>query len=149
MKNKFALLLPSLVVVALFVGYWDWESSEQDKRFECRARVYTKLIANADNKSSSMDVFLSLHGDGKGYLLVSGTYSVPKTPLVEVDSVVNFTYRRDGGYYSLHLGQRSPAVTEIFDVLKYDDIKVKFTHLVNNDYIVSSPIETLMLCTAD
>lgn len=149
MKSKSALLLPLLSVVALSVGYWIWMSIEQDRGFECGARMHTKHIADASNKSSAVDVFLSLHVDGKGYLLISGAYSSPKTPLVNLDSLVNFTYRRDGGYYSLHLGQRSPAVIELFDVLKANDLKIKFTHLDSNDYIVSSPIETLMLCTVD
>jgi hypothetical protein len=81
--------------------------------------------------------------------LVSGTHSCPKTPLVELESVVNFTYSRKGGYYSIHLGQRNPAVIELFDALKDDDIKVKFTKVDDNNYIVSSPIETLMVCTTN
>jgi hypothetical protein len=111
--------------------------------------VYSKLVGSTSTKRSVVDVFLSLHGDGKGYLLVSGTHSVPKAPLVKLDSVVNFTYGKEGGYHSLHLGQRSPAVIELFEVLKYDDIKVKFTHVHSLDYLVSSPIETLMLCMVD
>lgn len=117
--------------------------------FECRARVYISLLANAVPKRSVVGVFLSLHGAGTGYLVVPGLHSVPKAPLVKVDSVVNFTYGKEGGYHLLHLGQRSPAVTELFEVLKYDDIRVKFIHVDSNDYIVSSPIETLMLCTVD
>lgn len=69
--------------------------------------------------------------------------------MVALDSVVSFTYSRDGGYYSLHLGQRGPAISELFDVLKYEEVKIKFTHLDSNDYIISSPIATLMLCTID
>lgn len=149
MKSKLSLLLLMAAVAALCVGYWVWGGIGPGKEFECRARVYTRLIDNACNKSSTLDVFLSLHREGAGYLLVSGTHSCPKTPLVELESVINFTYRREGGYYSIHLGQRSPAVIALFDVLKDDDIKVKLTNVGDNDYIVSSPIETLMICTAD
>lgn len=149
MKNKLEPWLTVLAVVALFVGSWVWGYLEQDKRFECHARVYSKLIANTYNKSRVVDVFLSLHGDGKGYLLVSGTYSVPKAPLVKLDSVVNFTYAREGSFRSLHLDLRTSAVIEFFEVLKYDDIKIEFTRVDSHDYLVSSPIETLMLYTVD
>ncbi|CAI1939488.1 hypothetical protein [Serratia fonticola] len=149
MKIKLVLLLMMAAVVALSVGYWVWEADDPDSQFECRSRVYSKLIDNACNKSSTVDVFLSLQGDGEGYLLVSGTHSCPQTPLVELESIVNFTYSRKGGYYSIHLGQRNPAVIELFDALKDDNIKVKFTKVDDNNYIVSSPIETLMVCTTN
>jgi hypothetical protein len=149
MKKKFSLLFMIAAVVALSVGYGIFGGVDPGSKFECRARVYSKLIANACDKTSTVDVFLSLHGDGEGYLLVSGTHSCPKTPLVELESVVNFTYSRKGGYYSIHLGQRNPAVIELFDALKDDDIKVKFTKVDDNNYIVSSPIETLMVCTTN
>lgn len=149
MKNKLFLLLPLVVIAVMSVAYFTWGSFERDKGFECRARVYTKLIANTCNKSSALDIFLSMHGDGKGYLLVSGTHSCPKTVLVELDSVINFTYSRTGGYYSIHLGQRSSAIMEFFDILKYDDLKIKVTKVDNDDYIISSPIETIMTCTAE
>ncbi|HDG9775445.1 TPA: hypothetical protein PGG59_003824 [Raoultella planticola] len=149
MKSKSALLLPLLSVAALLVGYWIWGDFLKSQRFECNARVYTTLVTNACNKSSAVDVFLSLQEDGKGYLLVSGTHSCENTPLVKLDSVVRFTYYKEGGYYSLHLGPRSPSLIELFDVLRYDDVKLKFTRLDNIEYIVSSPLETLMICTAD
>jgi len=149
MKSKLSFLLLMGAVTALCIGYWIWSGIGPDKEFECRARVYTRLIDNVCNKSSTVDVFLSLHRDKTGYLLVSGTHSCPKTSLVELKSVINFTYYTEGGYYSIHLGQRNPAVIALFDVLKDDDIKIKFTNVDDNDYIVSSPIETLMICTAD
>lgn len=149
MKNKMLLLMCLAAAVGLSVLYWGWSSRDGDKRFECRARVYTKLIANACDKTTTTDVFLSLHGDGKGDMLVSGTHSCSNTPLVELESTVNFTYSREGAYYSIHFEPRDPAVSKLFSVLKDDYIKIKFTNVEDNDYIVSSPIETLMMCTAD
>ncbi|OAT33502.1 type IIA topoisomerase subunit B [Buttiauxella ferragutiae ATCC 51602] len=149
MKNKMLLLMCLVVAVGLSVLYWGWSTRDVDRGFECRARVYTKLIANACDKTTTTDVFLSLHGDGKGDMLVSGTHSCSNTPLVELESMVNFTYSREGAYYSIHFEPRDPAVSKLFSVLKDDYIKIKFTNVEDNDYIVSSPIETLMMCTAD
>lgn len=149
MKNKVFLLVFLMAAVGLFVLYWGGASRDVGKGIECRARVYTKLIANACDVRTTVDVFLSLRGDGKGDLLVSGTHSCLNTPLEELESIVNFTYSREGGYYSIHFGSRNPAVSKLFNVFKDDDIKIKFTSVGDNDYIVSSPVETLMVCTAE
>lgn len=148
MKVKFSLLLLFLTA-AVFMGYWGWKNLALDNGFECRGRVHAKLIANACNKSSVVDVFLSMHGNGEGYLLVAGTHSCPKTTLKTINGVVDFTYTREGSYYSMHMGKRSPEMIELFDVLNHDDIKIKVTEVNNDDYIISLPFETLMMCTED
>ncbi|CAI0995484.1 TPA: hypothetical protein ACSTLY_003558 [Serratia fonticola] len=149
MKNKMFMLMCLVGVVGLCVLYWGGAGRDMGKGFECRARVYTKLIANSCDKTTTMDVFLSLRGDGKGDVLVSGSYSCQNTSSEELESLVNFTYSREGAYYSIHFEPRDPAVSKLFNVLKDDNIKIKFTNVDDNDYIVSSPIETLMMCTAD
>ncbi|CAI1939858.1 Uncharacterised protein [Serratia fonticola] len=149
MKTKIKPSLLLLTTAVVVTAYWSWESQRQGSGFECRGRVHTKLIANACNKSSVVDVFLSMHGDNKGYLLVSGTHSCSKTAPRAINGTVDFTYEREGSYYSIHMGQRHPELVELFDILKDDDIKIKVTSVNNGDYILTSPIETIMMCTED
>lgn len=147
-KNKAllgtALLMAVIVILTLLIG----KQQDIGSSFECHARVYTKLIANACNKSSVVNVFLSMQ-DGKGELLVSGTHTCPRTPLATLHGTARFTYTREGSYFLLHLQPRSTEVIELFDVLKDDDIKLKITPLNSNDYMLETPIKTVLLCTTE
>ncbi|MDN0111787.1 hypothetical protein [Yersinia mollaretii] len=148
MKTKLSLVL-LLVMMVVFLAYLGWRSLPQQSEFECRARMHAKLIANDCNKNSVVDIFLSIHNDGTGYLLASGTHSCPKTAIKSIRGIIDFTYRKEGRYYAIHMSKRSPDMLEIFNGLKNDDIKVKVTKVNNNDYIISSPIETFMMCTKE
>ncbi len=147
MKTKLSLVL-LLVVIVVFLGYFGWRSLPQRADFECRARMHAKmLVANGCNKNSVVDIFLSVRADGSGYLLASGTHSCQKDELKSITSIVNFTSKKEGNYSSVHMSERSPGMLQLFNGLKNDDIKVKVTEVTNNDYIISSPIETFMMCT--
>ncbi|HGM5491177.1 TPA: hypothetical protein ACKP1B_002831 [Serratia fonticola] len=111
--------------------------------------MYIKLLDKTCNKVSSVDVFLSLHGDGIGYLLVAGTHACMNAEVKVINGTVDFTYQKKGRYYSLYFGQRDPAVIALFDMLKDDDIKIKITEINNGDYIIASPMKTTMLCTVE
>nr|WP_314266584.1 hypothetical protein [uncultured Moellerella sp.] len=145
-KTKFSLILMLLIMV-VFSAYLGWGHRSKQGDFECRARMHAKLIDNTCGKNSVMDVFLSMHHDGKGYFLVSGSHSCPKTESKSITGIINFTYDREGSYYSINMSQRSPDMIELFNGLKNDNIKIKITEMNNDNYIISSPIETFMLCT--
>ncbi|QKJ01777.1 hypothetical protein [Yersinia mollaretii] len=146
MSTKLSLAL-LLVMMVVFLAYLGWKNLPLQSEFECRARMHAKLIANDCNKNSVVDIFLSIHNNGKGYLLASGTHSCPKTQVKSIDGIIDFTYRKDGNYYAIHMSKRSPDMLLLFNGLKSDDMKMKVSKVNNNDYIISSPIETFMMCT--
>ncbi|WP_145493970.1 hypothetical protein [Yersinia aleksiciae] len=147
-KTKLSLVL-LLVIMVIFLAYFGWRNQLQQGDFECRARMHAKLMANDCNKNSVIDIFLSARKDGSGYLLASGTHTCQKGELKSITGIVNFTSHKEGNYYSVHMSERSPGMLELFNGLKNDDIKVKVTQVNNHDYIISSPIETFMMCTTD
>lgn len=151
MKNKSKVLFLGsifLIATAVFLIITISGQKVTDSGFICHARVYTKLVSNACNKSSMLDVVLSMQ-KGKGELMVSGTHTCPRTPLASQQGSVHFTYMREGNYYRFHMQPRSPGVVELFEVLKDDKIKLKITPLNSDDYIIETPIKTVFLCTAE
>ncbi|HGM5491174.1 TPA: hypothetical protein ACKP1B_002828 [Serratia fonticola] len=146
MKIKLSLLVLLVVISSMYLGWREWR---KDRSFECRARINSKLDANGCNKTSAIDTFLALHGNGKGYMVLSGSYSCPNTELKTIDSTIDFTYQKAGGYYSLHLGPRSPEVIKLVGSLKNDEVKFKLTEMANGDYIITTPIQTVLMCTTE
>ena len=147
-KNKALLGAALLMTIIVFLMFGIGKKQDIEPSFECHARVYTKQIANNCNKSSMVNVFLSMR-DGKGELLVSGTHSCPRTPLVTLLGIARFAYTREGSYYLLHMEPRSPEVIELFDVLKEDYLKLKITPLNSYNYVIETPIKTVLLCTTE
>ncbi|MCW6651912.1 hypothetical protein, partial [Yersinia ruckeri] len=95
------------------------------------------------------DVFFSMQNNGEGYLLVSGTYSCHDSEQTSVDGMIRFKHKKEGSYHSIDFDNKNKELSEIFDVLNYDNIKIKITELSNNDYIISTPIETIMVCSKE
>ncbi len=146
MSTKLSLTL-LLVMMVVFLAYFGWRNLPQQSEFECRARMHAKLMANDCNKNSVVDIFLSIQNDGKGYVMASGTHSCPKTEIKSINGIIDFTYRKEGNYYAIHMSKRTPDMILLFNGLKNDDIKMKVSKVNNNDYIISSPIDTFMMCT--
>ncbi|CAI1948421.1 Uncharacterised protein [Serratia fonticola] len=149
MKNKwYVLVLAVLVVVSSIRLGWETHS---DPLFECRARVHVKQLGIENDLclNGTLDVFLSLHESGKGYLLMSGSLSCPLLQHEIINDVVNFTYSKEGNYYSLSLSKPTVGINSLFGELKSGNAKIRLTQVNSGDYIVSSPIKTVMMCTRD
>nr|WP_241392265.1 hypothetical protein [Serratia entomophila] len=111
--------------------------------------VMSSDTCNGQDMRSQFDLFLSMQGNQKGYMIVLGNYSCPNEPSKLVDGIVSFSYKKEGNYYSMLLGERSHEVSSTFKVLKYDRIKMKINELEKNEYLLSLPIETPILCKKD
>ncbi|MGQ8776647.1 hypothetical protein ACUTQ5_20080 [Serratia sp. NA_112.1] len=151
MKIKFLLYI-LLASVALYPIYLIWKEKENDHSFECRAKLKTVMatrICKGYDMTSEFDFFLSMQGNQKGYMIVLGNYSCPNEPSKLVDGIVNLTYKKEGNYYSIQLGERSSEISATFKVLQYDKIKIKIKELENSEYMLSLPIETPILCKKD
>ncbi|MEW5558807.1 hypothetical protein AB1287_00865 [Enterobacter asburiae] len=111
--------------------------------FECRAKV---SIQNQTTLSSKhLDFFISMNEKNKGYILVTASSAEERK---DISRVVYFNYTKEGNYYSLHLKKREPILESLLWILKYDDVKIKIVPVSAPDYILSSPMETILLCTA-
>lgn len=143
-KSNFFLLL----LVVPFLGYWGWKSVGQDQAdgFECQARIHTKMAANTCQGESITELFLAMHGNGKGYVLLSGSYTCPNTEPKLVEKIVDFTYKKEGSYYAVNLGKVNPDLAVIFKVFRYEEVKFKITPLGAREYLLSSPWQTPMVC---
>ncbi|SNY75301.1 hypothetical protein [Enterobacter sp. CC120223-11] len=146
MKSKMLPLL--LIVLVALVSFRVWRTMTADKKIECHARIHTNFTSNQCSAKNVLDVFMSMIG-GEGYFYVSGSRSCSTALLKQSSSIVKFSYTREGNYYALHLGPRSEDAVKLFSVLKDNDVRLKVTPLNNDDYIVSTPFETLMMCTND
>ncbi|MBE0153063.1 hypothetical protein [Serratia sp. PL7] len=146
MKNKLLVILLLLMILGVG-GYAAWQQMAQGPFFTCRAQVHREVETKICNKTSAFDLFLSINGKNQGYLLISGSYSCPNAMPTHVDGVVNFTYSKEGDYYSFYIRGGGGKFADIFDVLKFDNIKMKLTKLNYGVYMISLPNEILMMCT--
>ena len=147
MKTKL-FVLPLLGMLASVLAYWGWNNfgRESSEVFECQAHLHLPMAVDTCQGESNFDFFLALHGDAKGYLIIEGKYACPNNPPTFVDSIVDFTYKQEGAYRAIHLGPRSADLTNIFSVLKYDEIKLKITPLDKGLYLLDLPLRTPLVC---
>lgn len=138
-------LVLSLAAMTAFFVYQNQTSDTQG--FECLARLRTAVSTDDCRKESVSDVFISLQAGGKGYIIASGAWSCERAPASHVDGIINFSWLKQGEYYSIHTMERNSHLETIFSVLKYQNIKLKKTKLNSSDYILTLPNETLMICT--
>lgn len=143
------ILIVAVVTALAAVGYFRWKEAVQENALECRAKLHSRMAANTCQGISVFDIFLSIHGDGAGYFIVLGTYTCPNAPPKLVNSTVEFTYKKEGNYYAMNLEKRSPELPKLFNVLKYDEIKLKITRLSTSEYLLNLPFEPPMVCKRD
>ncbi|MGQ8775449.1 hypothetical protein ACUTQ5_13705 [Serratia sp. NA_112.1] len=145
-KTKSSVFL--LIMVGLLLGYLGWKSvgQELDGGFECQARIHTRMAANTCQGDSITELFLAMHGNGKGYVVVSGSYTCPNAQPQLVERIVEFTYKKEGSYYAVRFGARNPDLAVIFKLFRYDEVKFKIIPLGGQEYLLSSPWQTPMVC---
>lgn len=119
------------------------------KEFECWARLYSQSEFDDCKRRSSFDVFFSFHENGEGYFLSDGTSSCRNEIPKYVGGLINFKYKKQGTYFSIHMEEKSKELSKFFSILNYNDIKLKITHLNSNDYVLTLPNENLLICTED
>jgi len=139
--------LASAVAITAPVAFWISTYKEND--FDCWGRLHTFTEADGCQRKSFSDVFLSFHSKGEGYVLAEGAWSCQDGVQHSATGLINFTYLKQGDYYSVHTKERSPELEMLFSVLKYRSIKLKITALNSSDYVLTLPNETLMMCTED
>ncbi|AKJ43426.1 hypothetical protein [Pragia fontium] len=146
-KNKFTTIV---LLLALFATvYMLWQNRMQERTFACIASVHSKLLADKCDRHSVFDVFLAMHGNGKGYWMISGTSACSNAPSKLLDGIIDFTYKKEGEYFSIHMDKRNSDIAEVFNALKYDDLKLKITKVNMWDYALSLTNQVLMVCTED
>lgn len=94
-----------------------------------------------------MNMFLTLNEKDKGYMLLSGTVIDRAELSTSFDRILRFTYRQEGSYYSMKIQNPAPELEDLIWILKFNDVKIKITPVNRYDYILSSPINTIMMCT--
>ncbi|WP_440515036.1 hypothetical protein [Serratia sarumanii] len=150
-KNiNIAIMIIILVVSALssIVRIYFYEKLPAD--FNCRAKVYVidETGYLSCKRKSSADFFLSIKDNGTGYVIVSGSsVCMNEKKMANITETINYTYKKSGGFYSLQLGERDPDVFRIAQLFKDDVIKLKISRLNSNDYVISTPIRPIMICT--
>ncbi|MBH1931212.1 hypothetical protein PJX95_03765 [Serratia rubidaea] len=140
----------SLFVITVFilcVTYALRKRSVQENIFECHAQLHTKVATNNAGRRSVSDMFISMHGNGKGYILISGSYIFSDVSQQVADGIVNFTYTKNGSYYSIRVSEKNPELINVLDILNYDVIKLKITKVNGSDYAISIPSQVVMMCT--
>lgn len=119
--------------------------------FECRGRITTRNLGGDCNRSSVADIFLSMHfkgkGKGNGYLLASGSWSCENTEDHPVGGIQNFTFNKEGKYYSVRFKDSKTHMESLNYTLRYHTLKLKITRLNSGDFLLRLPRENLMVCT--
>lgn len=149
MRIKRKLYFLAFYIIIIFMAYTAWKYITQDRYFECRAHVHSNIKKDYCNANSEFDFFIAMHGNGKGHILISGTYLCPKVTQKIVDDTAGFTYKKEGGYYFIHMDKVEPSLKSIFNILSYDEIILKITKISNRNYFFSLPNEPLFFCTKD
>lgn len=137
------------IIFFVFLLYMAWMKFGRytDGAFECRAYVRIGMAADTCQGESKFILFLSMNGDGNGYFMVTGNYTCPSSKPTFVDEIVEFTYKKEGGYDTIQLGPRSHEVVNLFDILKYDFIKFRAMPLdIYGVYQLESPLRTPTVC---
>ncbi|MDU7468966.1 MAG: hypothetical protein E7K92_13760 [Serratia marcescens] len=147
MKNKiyFSTLLVIAFSLLTYIG-WRVTGGSEEGDFECQAKLHVDMGADTCKGSSVFELFLSMHDNGKGYLLVTGSYSCPNSQKQFVDRAVDFTYKKEGSYYTLHFGARDHELTNISSIFKYDNIRIKMTKLDPMEYLFDVPLRSPFVC---
>ncbi|CAI2790850.1 Uncharacterised protein [Serratia grimesii] len=114
--------------------------------FECKSYLNFNIDTNDCQGDSSFDIFLAMHGEGKGYLIAKGNYKCLNGMSTSVDEIVNFTYNKEGDYNTIKLGERSPEIITLFGVLKYNVMKLKITPIDSGVYQLNLPLRSSMVC---
>lgn len=151
MNKKTYLVSLGVVLLVISLGFvWvtAWDMPEKNN-FDCWGRLHTRIQLDDCQQTSAADVFLSMYSKGEGYLLVNGSWSCQHSDQNSVEGRVSFQFEKEGDYYSIKASERVPALEKIIGVLRYPSLKVKITRLNSDDYILTLPNESLMICTAD
>lgn len=148
-KINLLLSLILLMSVTMATSWIVWSNFYKDNEFECWARLHTYRSTDTCQKILFSDVFFSFHGNGNGYFLVDGTFSCQNELPKVLTGLINFDYKKQGNYYSIHMKERNAALSEAFTMLTYSSIKLKITRLNSADFIMTLPNETLLVCTED
>jgi hypothetical protein len=143
-KTKILVFFIAVTLCVIFC-----KNMHKDEDFNCWARLHTSGHVENCERKSGYDIFLSLFSGGEGYILVSGEWSCKNSSPKSVDGIMNFSYIKQGDYYSIHMKERNPQLEAIFRVLTYRDIKLKMTELDSSEFVLALPNQTLMLCTED
>ncbi|MGQ8776486.1 hypothetical protein ACUTQ5_19235 [Serratia sp. NA_112.1] len=149
LKKPMVFLFIFLLSLLFLIIILTWGKNDRNQSFECRAKLSTLMaseVCQGNDMTSLLDVFLSFQENGKGYFIVLGRYSCPNEPPKLVDGMVDFIYKKEGKYYSLNLENRTKSLINLFKVLQYEKMKIKITELEKNNFILSLPLETPILC---
>lgn len=149
-KKTYALMIGvTLLALWIAIAWLSREDMPDENDFECWGRLHTRLQVDDCQRTSAADIFLSMQSNGKGYLLVNGSWSCQNSAQNVVDGMVNFNFEKEGDYYSITARDKVHALDKILGVLRYASLKVKITNLNSGDYILALPNESLMICTSD
>jgi|EndMetStandDraft_3_1072993.scaffolds.fasta_scaffold45548_3 hypothetical protein len=150
MKFKNKILLVGFISIFSIAILLSLQTYPRDAiNFSCRGRLHTDIINGECRSKSAADIFLSFNPQGEGFILVTGSRSCENSQRVKIDVLANFSYKREGDFYTMRVQNAGPDIEALFSPLKYKDIKMKITALNSGDYRLSLPNETLMVCTED
>ena len=152
-KRTYLVIMATIMMIALIysiIRIYIYETIPTN--FNCRAQVY--VWDNATflpcTRKSSSNFFLAIKDDGTGYIIISGTTACEDEKKLETQSeTINFTYAKEGGFYSLTLGPRDLSDSRIAKVFTDKIIKIKISKVNSNDYIISTPIRPILMCTTE
>ncbi|XGI78486.1 hypothetical protein ACED16_15400 [Enterobacter hormaechei] len=142
------LLLCLVAVLVVIISWRLWLNKDDVTPLECHARFYNEVNNVPCDIKSRLDVFLSM-SQGKGNFYLSGSHSCKRSDYREIKGTAYFNYERQGSYYRLHFQEANKDLQELFYILREKEVRLKITNLGNDDYIVTTPVNTLMMCTRD
>jgi len=142
------ILLVSLAYSIVEIYFYE----DTPLNFTCRSKVYVLDESEYSScaRKSSADFFLSINENGTGYMVVSGSsICIGEKDITTLTDIINFNYTKEADFYSFTLGKRKLGVSRISQLLKDDVIKLKISRVNSNDYIITTPISPIMMCTTD
>lgn len=147
--NNYGFLSLLMILVVSVMSWAIWNHNFGEKDFECWARLHTRNTLDNCQRSGFFDVFFSFHGNEEGFFLADGTWSCKNEQPKNVTGLINFDYEMQGDYYSIKMREENAALSTVFSILSYKDIKIKITRLNSSDYTMTLPNETFIICTED
>lgn len=132
-----------MVIISLIY----WINIIKEKDFDCLARLHTLDNVVGCERKSVFDIYLYMSPRGKGYIFVSGEWSCDNSLPKLSNGIMNFSYVKQGNFYSFKMQEKNPQLEELLPIFKYRDIKLKVTEINSSHFIMSFPNETMMICT--
>lgn len=133
------------VVIFLSLCILWFDHTDQRRGFTCRAQLGFNPPFSQCGSRNLLDFFMTMNGNGEGYLLLSGRLGCGEEAEV-VNDILDFQYEKKGGNYALHLRKQNAVINRLLPQFREKDLIIEIKQLDQRRYLLSSNNRALLVC---